>query len=1557
MTRNLYNRGGSELDGYFHNINAPTYTDYTIKDCWRCQQGDFNGDGQLDFVYCNSGEKFLRIAYNNGDGTFRCVKTADLGIADHETTLDNDKYSLVVLDMDKDGKSDVVVTKSEYEWEHLIDSMPGLSDLLGGTRAKHLYTKTLWLTSDGETLKLKRSATTTREHDALESLIFTGDFDGDGIFELANFGGDLAYGVNSFNEDWIYIYKNTGFKPSDGKITSVADGMGNYSSVEYEYLTNPSVYSRTDLLSYTNFPSVLSYTLPINVVKSHYVSNGAAGGQTTNYKYKDFKVHMKGGGPIGFQQISTHNIQTGEETTLTVTQFDESRCIPLETKSVSTLDGQSSTIVSKTTVEEVGGTYFAYGSRVEVTDMDGNTAETENEYDIEKGVLTKQTVWNDGTDMYKQSEYSEFVNKSGVWLPSTLKLTQKHKDDTNPYSTVTKFEYSDKGDILKTITNYGTELALTTTATYDSYGNRLSSVASGKDVIPITKYNEYDETGRFVVHSYQSPEGADNRFTYDQWGNLLTETDETDPSNILTQTRVYDNWGRLKSVTAPDGTQTVIKTGWGNSDEQKYYVLTQITGKPWTLTWYDATGKETETITYGPTNLLISKKTKYNSLGLVSSVESQIGLLKSTTTNSYNAQGRLSATVLSSGSVIDYSYGNRTVSKTTDGKTVTQTTDAWGNKLSSLDPAGGEVKYTYSSNGKPVSVESNGTAIAFTYDASGNKISMVDPDAGTMTYTYAADGTLLTQTDAKGVTTAYSRDALGRIDRATIGDYVVENTYGTSGNSNMRLLKSSMGGNSVEYTYDQFGRITSESRTLANGTNCTFSFEYGADNRLSKTVFPGGLNVTYEYDESGFLKGTKADGKSIYKLEDFTGLVSKSIFEENIRYIRTLNDKGFEKQRELWLVGGTESAPLSITEIDTVEENEPSNSNDDNLLDGIKFEYNSMNGNLVSRTREGAAKETYGYDDLDRLTSVEKDSSVQMNIEYSLNGNISAKTGLGSYTYNSGFKPHAVTGVENTGMLIPSETLVTSFNDLGRIQHISREETGLEMDFGYGPDMQRWYSSLTQNGDTVRNVLYARNYEKVTENGITREYYYLDGNTVIVKQNGAFTPYHAFSDNIGSILALYDKDGNKVFDAEYDAWGKQTVHLNDIGLIRGYTGHEMLNEFGIINMNGRLYDPILGRFFSPDPYVQLPDFTQNFNRYSYCLNNPLKYTEPTGELFGIDDVAIAYALYNMASSMMRASIDGQNIWKAGGVSLLGSALSFGIGEYFGSVGSVGHELLRAGAHGVSGGLVSAINGGSFAVGFGSSALTSGLGSFAQMSQFSEMTTLACASIGGLATWAMGGDFIQGAIMGLKIGLLNHGMHDYLKKRVDPDGLVSWDMPELEVKARKLDSIDAVVLAINFSYNYFAVYDICGGSITKYTDQSNYDTHNLFGKKYAFSEKIWNGTEPFISSFFSSNATKIISKFNLIGDFATCFNELRHDYLSSNNSYYFSTIEAFAGVGGSIIGADAGMYLGASYGALFGTWCGGIGAIPGAVIGGVIGAAIGSVVGSETGKELVHYMYR
>jgi RHS repeat-associated protein len=62
---------------------------------------------------------------------------------------------------------------------------------------------------------------------------------------------------------------------------------------------------------------------------------------------------------------------------------------------------------------------------------------------------------------------------------------------------------------------------------------------------------------------------------------------------------------------------------------------------------------------------------------------------------------------------------------------------------------------------------------------------------------------------------------------------------------------------------------------------------------------------------------------------------------------------------------------------------------------------------------------------------------------------------------------------------------------------------------------------------------------------------------------------------------------------------------------KGFTGHEMLDEVGIIHMGGRIYDPKLGRFLQADPTVQFPNNTQSYNRYSYALNNPLGFTDST----------------------------------------------------------------------------------------------------------------------------------------------------------------------------------------------------------------------------------------------------------------------------------------------------------------------------------------------------------
>jgi RHS repeat-associated protein len=131
---------------------------------------------------------------------------------------------------------------------------------------------------------------------------------------------------------------------------------------------------------------------------------------------------------------------------------------------------------------------------------------------------------------------------------------------------------------------------------------------------------------------------------------------------------------------------------------------------------------------------------------------------------------------------------------------------------------------------------------------------------------------------------------------------------------------------------------------------------------------------------------------------------------------------------------------------------------------------------------------------------------------------------------------------------------------------------------------------------------------------------------VVEKENGAENLHYVLKDHLGSWTTITNANGTVEREQSFDAWGNMrdpdtwTAYtapepVEGPMLDRGFTGHEHLYNFGLINMNGRMYDPMMSSFLSVDNYVQAPDFSQNFNRYAYCLNNPLKYTDPDGESF------------------------------------------------------------------------------------------------------------------------------------------------------------------------------------------------------------------------------------------------------------------------------------------------------------------------------------------------------
>ena len=198
-------------------------------------------------------------------------------------------------------------------------------------------------------------------------------------------------------------------------------------------------------------------------------------------------------------------------------------------------------------------------------------------------------------------------------------------------------------------------------------------------------------------------------------------------------------------------------------------------------------------------------------------------------------------------------------------------------------------------------------------------------------------------------------------------------------------------------------------------------------------------------------------------------------------------------------------------------------------------------------------------------------------------------------------------------------------------------------------------------------------------------------------------------------------------------------------------------------MGGRVYDPEIGRFLSPDPFVQYPGSAQGMNRYAYVGNNPLSFTDPSGyfiKKFGkalaiVAAVAIPNPILGGAVAGFLAS-GGQ--LKGAIFGAIGGAVFGAIGDYFGTpdFGTARH-LSKTLAHGVAGGLLSAAGGGRFGDGF----LGAGVGQlFAPgidrigLDSAGEIRadvsarivrTATAATVGGTASAIGGGKFANGAI--------------------------------------------------------------------------------------------------------------------------------------------------------------------------------------------------------------------
>lgn len=1244
----LYDSGYTIYWNQGSGISASTFSDSykttgtnVSSDKWTMvRSGDFNGDGLSDFVFNKRNSNTWYFALNNADGTFSITTAATINAYDQSSTSkDDDKFEVFVTDFDGDGKDDLIIVKTMYS--------PTL-------------TSTYWMRSTGSYLQQLACATSTKEDDGLSYRYMMGDFDGDGYPELINYGYNCYNSVNANTTPRWLLYKRNGISPGSGKVDVFTDSYGSTTSVTYTSLINGGIYTKGTGSSYP----MIDCALPLHAAKTVYIGN-SVGSSRIDYEYGGLKAHLQGKGLLGMSLHKATNTTQGTVVESGVKSWNTTFYIPASTYAKTSVDGKTAeTNITLAVADKGSRKYFSYPTTQTKKDLDGNTVTTMYRYNTTYGYIEEEK--NDyGNDMYKMVQYGNYTLAGGSYKPQLVTLTQKHTDDATPFTKRTTFTYdASKGYQKQVVKDEGTALQLTTDYTYDSVGNVLTSRESGSGITPVTVRNEYDTTCRFLTKRYTIPSSSVLRFTYDTWGNVLTEVDETLSTNALTTTHTYDGWGNHTSTIYPDGTNTTVQWGWeaANNPQRRYFILTQGTGQPWIKTWYDNKGREMESETIGEKNMAIRKVISYNDKGQVSERRVWAGDLVTTDYYQYDARGRISSFTNNAGQNITYTYDNRKVKTISNARAYEKTVDAWGGVKSVTDPVS-SIAYTYSSIGKPKSIATGGATSTMSYDAVGNQESLTDPNAGTYTYAYDAAGRLTRQVDGKGIVTVNNYDALGRLATTTTDGVATTYTYGTTGYDLLLLTKVQTGNNYMAYSYDRYGRVSTEKRNVDGSGLLEFAYNYNTIGQLSSTLYPDGVQVDRQYDAYGNLWKVLVGTQSIWESTSATGTVYTSLLGGTLTSTRTYNSQGL------------------LSNLNTKQ--------GATVLHNMNYVFDSATGNLTSRTGMLPQTESFTFDKLDRLTVVKQDSETVMNMDYKPNGNINSKTGLGIYRYDT--RPHAVTSVKNVSGLLSPERQEITYTPFNKVSDISQKvgTDNLALSFTYGPDRQRWKTELKKNNVLQKTIIFGGNYEKVTENGVTKQLYYINGGdglaAVYVKQSGQTDKiYYPHVDHLGSIVKLTDGNGTEVFKASYDAWGNQTVINNSFAFHRGYTGHEHLREFGVINMNGRIYDPVLGCFFSPDPFVQMPEFSQNFNRYSYCLNNPLRYTDPSGEWFGIDDLLIAAVgfVFNYTSYGISTGSWGWKAVAAGGTGAVSGWLGYNTAGLSQGVIS-GGTLTYAGSMGIN----------------------------------------------------------------------------------------------------------------------------------------------------------------------------------------------------------------------------------------------------------------------------------
>jgi RHS repeat-associated protein len=1345
------------------NLVLEMYYDNNFPTKWhRIFTGDFNGDGKADLLTWSEGGAWEITFFKETGFQAPSVQIIDLPQTDpgqyaNSLSLLHEEHDYIVrvADFNGDGKSDILTLKwvsdfPDFERELKICYSPIKID-----GSANVFSKISLHNVNG--LLNPRNQN-----------IFMGDFTGNGCVALLGTKNDIMYYNNGWPYLFTFPTIIYNFHPAEMQYTiaSITDGFSNSTAFTFEFMTQSSNYSKDQING--TIAGLINSVFPVRVL-TQMASNHVSGlPEITTYNYKNAKLHREGKGWLGFETIKTYNNKSNLTVRKDYEVLSGQFVPVLKTDSVFlTQNATPSNLLSASLLvyqKAIGSNAKIIIPQIthhlkHTWEKPGVFLRTElNTFTYDNLVSQPPVVpYYRNNNITNQSKFSDPIKRNNPYNASLFKYRniQEYEYLTGGYYT-NNWLLSLVDNVLSTSSIMGVSGSeLTSRAEFGYYpqGHNHHPLPQFKKIVPENNPNDelvtlvefnYDLAGNPTQSSLSAPNyqpplpNRTSSIEYSSQYQYRFPTSTTNPMGYTTSNIYNLQYGWLASTTGfnglatsftqhplgissdsefPDGTKQMSVLRWANNQPHApkhhggalYYSWSQVSGQSEVITFYHKTGLELRTVGFGFDGSPVYVDRYYDQKGRLQkeSLPYFPGEVIYYTQYEYDNIGRPEKTIYPDNTFTTVSYNGNTIATTNYlQQTTKQTYNAAGWLVESEDANGGKVNYDYFSDGNLKSawiVNQPQTTVDIQYNSRRQRSVLQDPNYGTATYKYNPFGELVEQVSPKNEISSFTYDVLGRMLTQTEPEGTTQWIYDETPGRIGTLQSVHKNLHQTSYAYDDLLRLTSSVETI-EGNDYQTSYTYDVFGRVNTTIHPSGFAVKNVYNQYGYLTQIRSaqNNPLLWQTDEVNAVGMITGFRTGNAL---LTSREFEPETQ---------RPTGIYTGKTGQ----------NPVQNFVYQWYET-GNLKQRHNAiHSLWEFFTYDDLNRLETIRLNGTIRGEHQYDPNGlgNLIYKKADGQILFSNAAYgendagPHALTSAETSAGIFPPEQQVMGYNSYDKA--VSINEGNKQLQITYGHHRQRIKQQYTEGSNNTGKV-WAGACEYITENGQQKTLTYLSGPEGVfalhVKNpNGTENIRYIHKDHLGSWHTITDENGNLLQELSFDAWGNRRSPATWRAFTgtppapffdRGFTGHEHLYAFGLINMNGRLYDPLVSRMLSPDNFIQAPDFSQSFNRYSYCINNPLIYVDPSGEWFVIDDLIAAGVggLVNIGVNIFNGNLSGMGFWETVGK----GAAAFGAGAASGTLALYGPAGWAAGGA-ITGGTNAWLSG---ATGFVDIAMGAGVGAF------------------------------------------------------------------------------------------------------------------------------------------------------------------------------------------------------------------------------------------------------